>query len=132
MPYQCFCKNLSGLFLYTVGRRYTFRRYSGAPLEAKKVHIAGREVAALFTGGEGAVFTGGSVSVRWADFGTLLYPEFPLRDLPRSNSAQPFCAGRSPRRCEELRFFDQALTLGAPAPVGLAFRRATEGSRWRP
>ena len=30
-----FCKNLSGApFLFTVGRRYTFRRYSGAPLEA--------------------------------------------------------------------------------------------------
>ena len=56
-------------------------------------------------------------SVRRADFGTLLCPEFTLRDLQRCQCAARRCRAAA-FCCEKLRF-DQVLYLGAAnAPVG--------------
>ena len=55
-------------------------------------------------------------SVRRFAYGTLLCPEFILRDLQRCQCAARRCRAAA-FRCEKLRF-DQVLTLGAPnAPV---------------
>ena len=83
MPYQCFfCKNLSGvLFLYTVGRRYTFRRYSGVPLEAKNAISQGAKSSRLRRRGV-PVFTGGNKRGQDTKDGFLSpldSPDLPLR-----------------------------------------------------
>ena len=76
-----FCKNLSGgLFLYTVGRRYTFRRYSGVPLEAKNAISQGAKSSRRPAGG--AVFTGGNKrgqDTRYGFLSPLDSPDLPLR-----------------------------------------------------
>ena len=77
-----FCKNPSGaLFLYTVGRRYTFRRYSGAPLEAKSAISQGAKSSRRPAAG-GPVFTGGNKRGQDTKDGFLSpldSPDLPLR-----------------------------------------------------
>ena len=68
-------------------------------------------------------------SVRRADFGTLLCPEFPLRDLPRITvRGQTVQGGGVPLRKAPLP--SRVYSWSNKRPCGpLAFRRATEGSR---
>ena len=68
-------------------------------------------------------------SVRRVDFGTLLCPEFTLRDLPRITvRGHPVQSGSSPLRKAPLR--SSVLPWSTKRHCGpLAFRRATEGSR---
>ena len=70
-------------------------------------------------------------SVRRADFGTLLGPEFTLRDLPRITvRGQTVQGGSVPLRKAPLR--SSVYPWSTKRPCGpLAFRRATEGSRVR-
>ena len=68
-------------------------------------------------------------SVRQADFGTLLCPEFTLRDLPRITvRGQTVQSGSVLLRKAPLR--SRMCPWSTRRPCGpLAFRRATEGSR---
>ena len=68
-------------------------------------------------------------SVRRADFGTLLCPEFPLRSSPRITvRGQTVQGGSVPLRKAPLR--SRVCPWSSKRPCGpLAFRRATEGSR---
>ena len=70
-------------------------------------------------------------SVRQADFGTLLCPEFTLRDLPRITvRGQTVQSGSVLLRKAPLR--SRMCPWSTRRPCGpLAFRRATEGSRVR-
>ena len=70
-------------------------------------------------------------SVRRADFGTLLGPEFTLRDLPRITvRGQTVQGGSVPLRKAPLP--SSVYPWSTKRPCGpLAFRRATEGSRVR-
>ena len=70
-------------------------------------------------------------SVRRADFGTLLCPEFTLRDLPRITvRGQTVQSGSVLLRKAPLR--SRMCPWSTRRPCGpLAFRRATEGSRVR-
>ena len=70
-------------------------------------------------------------SVRWFAFGTLLCPEFTLRDLPRITvRGQTVQSGSVLLRKAPLR--SSAVSWISKRPCGpLAFRRATEGSRVR-
>ena len=70
-------------------------------------------------------------SVRRADFGTLLCPEFPLRSSPRITvRGHPVQGGSVPLRKAPLR--SRVVPWSTKRPCGpLAFRRATEGSRVR-
>ena len=67
--------------------------------------------------------------MRRADFGTLLCPEFPLRDLPRITvRGQTVQGGSVPLRKAPLP--SRVYPWSTKRPCGpLAFRRATEGSR---
>ena len=68
-------------------------------------------------------------SVRRADFGTLLCPEFPLRSSPRITvRGHPVQGGSVPLRKAPLR--SRVCSWSTKRPCGpLAFRRATGGSR---
>ena len=68
-------------------------------------------------------------SVRRADFGTLLCPEFPLRSSPRITvRGHPVQGGSVPLRKAPLP--SRVYPWSTKRPCGpLAFRRATEGSR---
>ena len=70
-------------------------------------------------------------SVRRAGFGTLLCPEFTLRDLPRITvRGHPVQGGSVPLRKAPLR--SSVYPWSSKRPCGpLAFRRATAGSRVR-
>ena len=145
------------------GKRY--RRYSGAPLEAKNALSQGARNGRLrrpgVPGSPGGDKRGqghrmvplppldspkpsfalthrrcaakrgkrGLGSVRRADFGTLLCPEFTLRDLPRITvRGHPVQGGSVPLRKAPLR--SRMCPWSTRRPCGpLAFRRATEGSR---
>ena len=68
-------------------------------------------------------------SVRRFAYGTLLCPEFPLRDPPRITvRGHPVQGGRFPLRTAPL--LSMVYSWSTKRPCGpLAFRRATEGSR---